>query len=341
MGWWTAGAYPADASDGRGLHWRPVREDLVMVSPKQMHLGSAQITSNNRATFGTLARGFQASSTAPCAGSLANAAAEQSAQGSASWRFRLGQGCELRTLAPKTRTSPDAPVRTERVTLRQGSLTVWAHACARSCARIGFGNEVPGTFGHWGGSSPAFLYRDLLRLVYCVWHGGGCAPRFNDAKPNSEFTNIRFLNISFVRVDQTNLYSWGHHLLFFPLLIRNIAQIYFIMNDKAQRRRTNKKKCRQLRLSSGSVKINSAKRHNLVSAFHKSERQGPEHTLIGRPSRVWLSPGPWDKLLQLGNKIQTEAGQECLCLIGGVKLHIRWTCAAVNELFYLTAGVKF
>lgn len=44
-------AYPADASDGRGFYWAAIREHLVKVAPKQMHLVSYQISFNRRTTF--------------------------------------------------------------------------------------------------------------------------------------------------------------------------------------------------------------------------------------------------------------------------------------------------
>lgn len=44
-------AYPADASDGRGFYWAAIREHLVKVAPKQMHLVSCQMSFNRRTTF--------------------------------------------------------------------------------------------------------------------------------------------------------------------------------------------------------------------------------------------------------------------------------------------------
>lgn len=77
-----------------------------MVTPKQMHLDSAQITSNNQATFRTLARGIQgiiySTGARSFTGWFLNAAVAPPAHGSAFWHSRPGQGCKRRALDPNT-----------------------------------------------------------------------------------------------------------------------------------------------------------------------------------------------------------------------------------------------
>lgn len=129
----TTASYPADASDGRGLPWQAVREHLVLVTPKQMHLDSAQITSSNQATFRSRARWVPGIIHGVTSGSSPNAAAAQSAQGSASWHSRTGQACARRALDPNAHLAGRAcDDWTRKCSDRDPSRSWRASACVRA-----------------------------------------------------------------------------------------------------------------------------------------------------------------------------------------------------------------
>lgn len=111
-----------------------------MVTPKQMHLDSAQITFNNRGTFRTAARGVPGIVSRTFSGSFPHAAVAQSAHGSA---FCPPDSARVCLCAPwiQTRTSPDAPSRTECAKLQTGILTALTHMCVRPFVRFSFGRN--------------------------------------------------------------------------------------------------------------------------------------------------------------------------------------------------------
>lgn len=145
--------YPADPSDGRGLGRRAIREHLVKVAPKQMHLVSSQIDAPRGRTDGRVplrsaagpggrcgpghgSRGSSASSRRPIGGPHCEARnLRRHRQAACFARLRSG------ATATRERAVPCHPSRLVRV--RCARSRAFLAGCCRESARSGGGWGLP------------------------------------------------------------------------------------------------------------------------------------------------------------------------------------------------------